>query len=59
MAEPNYDAEMRLPVGRTCGDCKHCRRCCLIFGHVPTDAVCDWWPSRFALAPTPQDAESV
>jgi hypothetical protein len=38
---------MNLPEGKTCADCGHCRRCCLIFGHIPQDEVCDWAPSRF------------
>lgn len=45
-----YDAEsraMNLPDGKTCADCEHCRRCCAIFGHIPADEVCDWYPSRF------------
>jgi hypothetical protein len=45
--EPDYRAEMRLPEGKTCGDCVHCSRCCAIFGHVPEDTSCDWWPSRY------------
>ncbi len=39
--------DMDLPPGMTCADCVHCRRCCLMFGHIPTDEVCDWSPSRF------------
>lgn len=39
---------MELPEGKTCGDCLHCRRCCSIFGRIPADEVCDWYPSRFA-----------
>lgn len=38
---------MDLPEGKTCGDCVHCRRCTLMFGHIPADEVCDWFPSRF------------
>ncbi|WP_159969761.1 hypothetical protein [Pseudomonas sp. 9Ag] len=38
---------MDLPDGKTCGDCVHCRRCTLMFGHIPADEVCDWFPSRF------------
>jgi hypothetical protein len=49
--EPDYDAEMALPPGKTCGDCVHCRRCCAIFGHVPSDTRCDWWPSRYRQNP--------
>lgn len=54
-----YDAETRamdLPQGKTCADCKHCRRCCAIFGHIPEDQVCDWYPSRFADARPPTAA---
>ncbi len=46
---------MNLPDGKTCGDCAHCRRCCAIFGHIPEDQVCDFYPSRFTptvAAPT-------
>lgn len=38
---------MNLPEGKTCGDCVHYRRCTLMFGHIPSDEVCDWSPSRF------------
>lgn len=38
---------MDLPPGKTCNDCKHCNKCCVIFGHIPEDEVCDWSPSRF------------
>lgn len=46
----NRDPEslaMELPAGKTCADCAHCKRCCSIFGHIPADEVCDWYPSRF------------
>lgn len=46
-AEPDYDTEMRLPEGRTCGDCVHVKRCCAMFGHTPSDTSCDWHPIRF------------
>lgn len=39
--------DMDLPEGKTCGDCVHCRRCTLIYGHIPEDESCDWSPSRF------------
>lgn len=39
---------MDLPEGKSCADCRHCQRCCAIFGHVPEDEVCDWFPSRFS-----------
>ena len=41
------DKAMELPSNKTCGDCVHCKRCCAIFGHIPDDEVCDWYPSRF------------
>lgn len=41
------DDGMNLPESKTCGDCVHCRRCTLMFGHIPADEVCDWYPSRF------------
>lgn len=40
---------MELPEGRNCGHCVHERRCCLIFGHTPTDTYCDWFPRRFQV----------
>jgi hypothetical protein len=45
--EIDYDAAMRLPAGKTCGDCAHVRRCCAMFGHTPADTSCDFYPSRF------------
>jgi len=58
----NYDPadpdKMRLPGGKTCGDCTHIRRCKAIYGHVETDSYCDWSPSRFVPAtPTAVHAE--
>jgi hypothetical protein len=41
------DDGMNLPDGKTCADCAHCRRCTMMFGHIPEDEVCDWAPSRF------------
>ncbi|MGR8931932.1 MAG: hypothetical protein ACU836_14965 [Gammaproteobacteria bacterium] len=39
--------EMDLPKGLTCKDCIHFDRCHSIYGHIKTDEVCDWSPSRF------------
>lgn len=54
MPELNYDPadpdKMRLPVGVKCGDCRHIRRCSMIYGHTETDTYCDWSPSRFVAA---------
>jgi len=44
--------DMDLPDGKTCADCFHCRRCVLMFGHIPADEVCDWSPSRFREEPS-------
>jgi hypothetical protein len=38
---------MNLPDGKTCGDCVHGVKCCAMFGHVPTDKYCDWFPRKF------------
>lgn len=47
--EPDYSAEMRLPEGKTCGDCVHGRRCDMLFGAVRRKFTsCDFWPSKFA-----------
>jgi hypothetical protein len=44
-------ASLHLPTGKTCGDCVHITRCQAIFGHVPADKYCDWFPIRFREAP--------
>ncbi len=38
---------LNLPEGKTCADCVHTTRCCSIFGHVPADETCDFFPIRF------------
>lgn len=38
---------MNLPESKTCGDCAYEHRCRAMFGHTPTDTVCDWFPRRF------------
>jgi hypothetical protein len=48
--EPDYYADMRLPEGITCDDCRHAKRC---FGMGFSEAgrtSCDFWPSRFGGA---------
>jgi hypothetical protein len=50
-AQSKQDLTMNLPDGKTCADCVHCRRCTLMFGHIPEDEVCDWAPSRFFPKP--------
>lgn len=45
----DYDAEMKLPAGKTCGDCHHIKRC-RAFGFTSSEAntSCDFHPNRFA-----------
>lgn len=38
---------LNLPKGKTCGDCVHIPRCMAIFGHIPADETCDWFPVRY------------
>ena len=46
--EPDYDAEMKLAEGKTCGDCFHIKRCLgLGYTSAETNTSCDFWPSRF------------
>lgn len=52
MNGPNYDAEMRLPAGKTCADRKHGLRCDALFGAVRLAFTsCDFWPSRYVGSP--------
>jgi hypothetical protein len=57
----NYDPtdpdKMRLPIGVTCGDCRHIRRCNALFGQTEAAARCDWAPSRF-VSRSPQENAS-
>lgn len=41
--------DMKLPAGKTCGDCKHFNRCEWLISCKPTNEECDWSPSRFIL----------
>lgn len=41
---------LSLPEWVTCADCRHCRRCVLIFGQQATDTECQWTPSKFSPA---------
>lgn len=54
--EPDYEAEMKLPPGKTCGDCRHVLRC-LAFGYTSSEARtgCDFHPNRFVDAGFPND----
>jgi len=47
--EPDYRAEMRLPAGKTCADCRNGEHCNALFGAVRRRFTsCDFWPSRFS-----------
>lgn len=41
-------ATMDLADGKTCADCRHVERCCSIFGQLPEDESCQFFPVRFA-----------
>lgn len=58
MTEPNYSAEMKLPPGKTCADCRSGETCDKLFGAVRRRfTTCDYWPSRFvAKAEVPKEA---
>lgn len=50
--EPDYDADMKLPDGKTCGDCVHIRRCLGIgYTSSETNNFCDFWPNRYLAKP--------
>lgn len=46
----DYDAEMRLPEGKTCADCRHFRRCSAMFGAHDKRIQCDFHPRRYVPA---------
>jgi hypothetical protein len=56
MSERDYDAEMRLPTGKTCADCRHFNRCKAMYGAHVQRTQCDFHPSRFA--PTTERSQS-
>lgn len=41
------DQDMKLPEGKTCGDCAHYKRCKALFDCPAENTQCDWAPSRF------------
>lgn len=44
----DYDAERRLPAGKTCRDCAHGPRCDALFGAMRRAfTICDFHPSRY------------
>lgn len=51
--EPDYDAGMKLPPGKTCDDCRASRFCFGIGCSEPGRTYCDYWPNRFVERLTP------
>ena len=45
------DDDMKLPVGKTCGDCLHFGRCKWLVGVRGKETTCDFAPSRFQEKP--------
>ncbi len=41
------DDDMKLPAGKTCGDCRWYSRCEWLVGCESSNTECDWAPSRF------------
>jgi len=41
--------DMKLPEGKTCGDCAHLDWCKTFISVNPANTHCDWSPSRFLL----------
>lgn len=39
--------DMKLPAGKTCGDCAYYKRCVALFECPADNTECDWAPSRF------------
>lgn len=50
-SERDYDAEMKLPDGKTCRDCRSYSSCLALFSCPPTNTSCDWHPSKFRERP--------
>jgi len=48
--EPDYDAEMKLPDGKTCDNCVHARRCFGMGFSTTGRTSCDFWPNKFRPA---------
>jgi hypothetical protein len=41
------DPSMRLPAGKTCGDCVNFAYCLRLFQCKYASETCDWAPARF------------
>ncbi len=38
---------MKLPAGKTCGDCRSFARCAAFVGRKGAETSCDWFPRSF------------
>lgn len=56
--EPDYNADMRLPDGKTCADCYAVRFCVGIGCTTVESTKCDYWPRRFREPAAPTLPES-
>lgn len=45
------DPSMHLPIGETCSDCVHFKRCQSLFGCPVNNVTCDFSPSCFKKKP--------
>ena len=43
--------DMILPIGKTCKDCIHFKRCEWLIGLKGNETNCDWSPSKFYPMP--------
>ena len=44
------DESIKLPTGKTCADCLHCKRCCMLYigSNGGKNTKCDFAPSKFS-----------
>ena len=55
----DYDAAMKLPEGKTCGDCVHMDRCVRVLGCTkPERTSCDFFPNKFKEASNAKAVEA-
>lgn len=51
------DSEMKLPEGRTCGECYAFKHCKGLFGCKSYNTECDYFPVRFRIKTPPRDPQ--
>jgi hypothetical protein len=52
------DTCMELPIGKTCSNCFHEKRCVSMFGAKSENKYCGWFPRRFAEKKIGTDTKS-